>query len=62
MVDGISEEYLKTMLEDILEVMDIIHKEVQDIKIKMIEYHSISKEITPKKTKKTEDIGNSMFQ
>tara|TARA_R110001632_G_scaffold50358_1_gene125652 strand:+ start:37 stop:225 length:189 start_codon:yes stop_codon:yes gene_type:complete len=62
MVEDIDEVYLKKMLDDILEVMDTIHKEVQDIKIKMIEYHSKSEKITPKKTKTTEDVGNLMFQ
>jgi len=62
MSEEISEVYLKTMLEDILEVMDTIHKEVQEIKIKMNEYQSETKKITPKKTKLPEDIGNTMFQ
>ena len=62
MSDRDNEEYLKEMIEDILEVMDTIHKEVQNIKTMIEKQNEYLFSIKQNEPGNKTDFSQTMFQ
>ena len=62
MSDSESEVYLKEMIEDILEVMDTIHKEMQNIKTMIEKQNESLLEKKQKEPGNKTDFSQTMFQ
>ena len=62
MSDSESEVYLKEMIEDILEVMDTIHKEVQNIKTMIEKQNEYLFSIKQNEPGNKTDFSQTMFQ
>ena len=62
MGEKVDVEYLKEMMEDILEVMDTIHKELQSLKVIIAKHEEKQHRIVSEIVRNNSDFSNSMFQ
>jgi len=54
--------YLKASIDDVLEVMDILHKEVSALKVELELLHKLVKSMVDLSKTDKDDVGNGMFQ
>lgn len=62
MGEKVDVEYLKEMMEDILEVMDTIHKELQSLKVIIAKHEEKQHRIVSEIVRNNSDFSNTMFQ
>ena len=62
MDEKVDVEYLKEMMEDILEVMDTIHKELQALKVIIVKHEEKQHQIVSEIARNNSDFSNTMFQ
>tara|TARA_R110002110_G_scaffold81022_3_gene210861 strand:- start:6133 stop:6321 length:189 start_codon:yes stop_codon:yes gene_type:complete len=62
MVGDLDEEYLKDAIEDVLEVMDILHKEIQKLKKMAVKNAELMEDMIKNVAKYEDNNENNMFQ
>ena len=62
MVEEEDVKYLKEMMVDILEVMDTVHKELQNLKLIITKHEERQHRIVSEIARNKSDCSNTMFQ
>ena len=62
MVGDLDEEYLKDAIDDVLEVMDTLHKEIQKLKKMVVLNRELMENMIKCVVKNKDNEGNNMFQ
>ena len=62
MVEEEDVKYLKEMMVDILEVMDTVHKELQNLKLIITKHEERQHRIVSEIARTNSDFSNTMFQ
>ena len=62
MVGDLDEEYLKDAIDDVLEVMDTLHKEIQKLKKMVVLNRKLMENMIKCVVKNKDNEGNNMFQ